>query len=500
MSACQSFSKSCRVPGGRIAASRAAILGVSLLALSACALSPYTKAPEITSPAGWTAQTGNAGQWPDSSWWQGFGSAELNRLMTDAEKGNLDLADTLLTIRQAEAQQRAAGAALLPNASLSFGPGRSWNPDRGSASTSIATALQVGYEVDLFGAVSADVNAARSTLEASIYNREAVKLSLQATIAANYFQLLALRDRIRLSEQTLAIVEDVLGLLETQVRVGAASDLELVQQRSAVASQRASLESLRQTERESLNALAVLVGRPPQGFQLSGRSLTDLKLPPVTAGMPSELLQRRPDIRQAEAQLRTALNDEQIARAARFPSLNLTARLNTQASNIADILSPAGLVASVAASLTAPIFQAGRLEAAEDLAIVRSEQNINNWRRSILTAFQDTEDALSATATAATREGYTRTAQAQAEEALRIVNERFRAGTVPFLNVLDAQRTLFQANDATVQATLARHTALVSLYKALGGGWGGALDEAAIAAARQSNVAARGSSSSLTSP
>lgn len=495
MTVCKSISKS-----ARSTFSRTAILGVSLLALSACALQPYSKAPELTSPAGWTAQTGAVGEWPDASWWQGFGSAELNRLMVEAEAGNLDLADTLLSIRQAEAQQRAAGSALLPTIGASFAPGRSWNPDRGTASTSLSTALQVGYELDLFGAVSADIDAARTVLEASVYNREAVKLSLQATFANSYFQLLALRDRIRLSEQTLAIVEDVLGLLDTQVRVGAASDLELVQQRSAVASQRASLEALRQTERESLNAIAVLLGRMPQGFAVEGRSLSDLRLPPVTAGLPSELLRRRPDIRQSEAELKTALSDEQIARAARFPSLSLTGRANIQASNLGDILNPAGLVASVAASLTAPIFQGGRLEAAEDVAIVRSEQRINAYRRSVLTAFQDTENALSATAAAATREGYTRTAQTQAEEALRIVNERFRAGTVPFLNVLDAQRTLFQANDATVQATLTRHTALVSLYKALGGGWTGTLDAAAIAAAAQSNVAARGSSVSSSSP
>src|SRR5690606_14195936 len=331
--------------------------------------------------------------------------------------------------------------------------------------------LTMGYQVDLFGANAASADAALARLEGSRFDREAVAITLQADIAANYFTLLALRDRIRLANETLRIAEDVLEVLERQRAAGASTDFEVAQQRSAVASQRAALAGLQQQERVALDALAVLLGRPPQGFRVEADSLNALRLPPVVAGLPSDLLLRRPDLRRAEASLIAATFDIGAARAARFPSLALTARSGTQSSTTGMLLDPATMVYSIASSLTAPIFEGGRLEGQEDLSRARNEELIESYRGAILTAFRDTEDALSATAITAQQYAYAQEAFEQAREAYRIVESRFRAGTVDFINLLDAQRSVFAANDTLVQALLSRFTAIIDLYEALGGGW-----------------------------
>ncbi len=468
---------------------RAAVLAAGTLLLSACALGPVHEPPKAGLPEAWDTAAGNPGQWPDAAWWRGFGSAELDALIAEAEAGNRDLAAAVARILQAEAQARVAGAALQPTLGLSGSAGRSWTPNAGtrtgigrsgatggvsSMSSSYQGTLQAGYQLDLFGRNAATADAARTQLEASRYSREAVALTLRADVASTFFQLLSARDRLRLARQSLGVAEDVLTVLERQVALGAASQLELAQQRSAVASQRAALPALQQAERQSLDALAVLLGRPPQGFAVRSASLMDLTLPPVTAGLPSELLTRRPDIRQAEANLRAATANVAAARAARFPSLDLTARGGVQSASLTDMLNPAGLLYNAAGSLTAPLFEGGRLEAQEDAAAARRRELAETYHSAVLTALRDTEDALSAATTAQAQERFARAAQEQAAEALRIVDARFRTGTVPFLNVLDAQRTVVQSNDSVVQATLARFNALVSLYKALGGGWDGA--------------------------
>ncbi|WP_207461862.1 efflux transporter outer membrane subunit [Azospirillum sp. SYSU D00513] len=461
---------------------RAAALAMGALLLSGCALGPDTALPSPTLPAAWDGAGERpdalAGVWPDARWWAGFGNAELDRLMAEAAANNRDLAAAASRIRQAEAQARIAGAALLPTLGASGDAGRSWAPHApraGNGSGSFGATLQAGYQLDLFGGNAADAEAARASLAASRYDREAVALTLQSQVAATFFQVLAARDRLRLAADTLRIAEDVLAVLERQREVGSSSELEVAQQRSSVATQRAALPALRQSEKESLNALAVLLGRNPQGFGVETRSLADLAVPAVTEGIPSALLQRRPDLRRTEEILRAARLDTVAARAARFPSIDLTVRGGYQSTALFSLLDPAGLLYSVAGSLTAPIFAGGRLEAQEDLSTAQAEELVQSYAQTILIALQDTQDALNATSTTEERRRFSAEAQAQAAEALRIVDARFRAGTVPFLNVLDAQRTVFQANDAVVQATLARFNALVSLYAALGGGWSGEL-------------------------
>ncbi len=467
---------------------------LAALSLTACSMVPDYSRPQTEIPAAWDSQRGApADLWPSTTWWQGFGSAELNRLIAAGRQSNTDLRAALARIRQAEAQARISGAALYPTLGLDAGASRT-RQGRGSLSSSTGLSsssfagrsdhvirnsysgtLAAGYQLDLFGANAASAEAALARLDSSRYDREAVAITLHADIAANYFTLLGLRDRIRLADETLRLAEDVLQVLERQRAAGASTDFEVAQQRSAVATQRATLAGLQQQERVALDALAVLLGRPPQGFRVEAASLNAVSLPPVIAGLPSELLLRRPDLRKAEADLVAANFDIGAARAARFPSLDLTVRAGTQSSTTGMLLDPATMVYAMAASLTAPLFEGGRLQGQEDLSRARNAELIETYRGAILTAFRDTEDALSATAIAAQQYAFAQEAYEQAREAYRIVDSRFRAGTVDFINLLDAQRSVFAANDTLVQAYLSRFTAIIDLYQALGGGWDGSV-------------------------
>lgn len=463
--------------------------------LAACSMVPDYFRPAVEAPPAWDSRKDAAPLWPDAAWWRGFNSSELDRLIASGQASNTDLRAALARIRQAEAQARISGAALYPTLGIDAGASRT-RQGRGSvtASTGISNIgnntrsdhvirnsysgnLAVGYQLDLFGANAATADAALARLESSRFDREAVAITLHADIAANYFTLLGLRDRIRLANETLRIAEDVLEVLERQRAAGASTDFEVAQQRSAVATQRATVAGLQQQERVTLDALAVLLGRPPQGFQVEANSLNAVNLPQVVAGLPSELLLRRPDLRRAESDLIAANFDIGAARAARFPSLALTARAGTQSTTTGMLLDPTTMVYSIASSLTAPIFEGGRLEGQEDLSRARNQELVETYRGAILTAFRDTEDALSATAITAQQYLHAQEAFDQAREAYRIVESRFRAGTVDFINLLDAQRSVFAANDTLVQAYLSRFTAIIDLYEALGGGWDGSLVE-----------------------
>ncbi len=448
--------------------------------LSSCSLGPFFEKPEIVTPPAWVQQTDGANVWPDRTWWEGFGSAELDSFVAAATTGNYDLAAALSRIRQAEAQVRVAGAALLPSISAGAGANRNFT---GRTSTTGATSravsntyqasLNASYQLDLFGGNKSNAEASAARLQSSQFDRETVAITLHSDVASTYFLVLSLRDRIRLAEDTLRIAEEVLSVVQARLSLGAGSDLEVAQQRSTVASQRAAVVALQQAETETINALAVLLGRNPEGFMVQGNSLGDLQLPQVAAGLPSELLLRRPDLRSAEAGLRAGKFDVAAARAARFPSIDLSLQGGGQSAALSGLFGPGGLFVGFGASLAAPIFEGGRLQAQEDLSAARYQELELTYRSAILAAFRDTENALSSTTTSTSQYGYAREAYDQAREAYRIVEVQLRAGSVDFVTLLDAQRTVFQANDGLVQADLARYNALVTLFEALGGGWDG---------------------------
>lgn len=434
---------------------------------------PRTEAPQRFQYAGDAAAA-----WPDAAWWQGFGSTELTAMIEQAGRDSPDLAAALARIEQAEAQSRSAASSLFPSLGAGGSATRSTSNPGGQGTvvrTTYQGNLQAAYQLDLLGRYRAEAAAGRTRLEATQYDYEAAALTLNASIAAGYFQVLALRDRLRLTGEQLRSAEGILGLLEQQARIGVISDLELAQQRNAIATQRASLQGLTQSEREALATLAVLLGRLPSGFTANARSLDELRAPAVVAGLPSELLQRRPDIRSAEAGLRAANFDIGSARAARFPSIQLTASGGTTSDVLSNLLSPGSFLTSLAAGLTAPIFEGGRLEAQEDASRARYRELVANYSKTVLSAFRDAEVALSAADLYNRQYQFARQALDEATRAYQLAEARYRVGAVDFISVLDAQRSVFSATDSVAQANLARLSALVDLYEALGGGWDGSV-------------------------
>jgi NodT family efflux transporter outer membrane factor (OMF) lipoprotein len=438
---------------------------------AACSLGPAYRAPEVASPPQWDAAAASADFWPGADWFRSFGNAELDGLIAQAKEGNRDLRAAVARILEAEAQAKIAGAALWP--SLDAG-GSAARTDRNTGVTrSYQGALQAAYQLDLFGANRASASAAEVRVLSSRFDRETVAISLIADVASTFLQVLAARDRRRLAEETLRIAENILTLLEDQQRIGVVSDLEVAQQRSAVASQRAAIPALVLAERQSLTALAVLLGRNPQGFAVATRSLDEVRLPPVAAGLPSALLERRPDLRRAESDLRAANFDVAAARAARFPSIDLTGQGGTTSLALSSLFGPGSFFYTLAASVSAPIFEGGRLEAQDEFARARYRELVEAYQAAVLAAFRDVEDALNGSMQNRAQNELQRQAYDQAREAYRLAEIRYRVGTVNFLTVLDAQRSVFQTADSVVQSRLGQFTAVVTLYQALGGGWSG---------------------------
>lgn len=441
--------------------------------LAACSLVPDYQAPDMAVPASFDGAAAPApveAEPVSARWWTRFGSPELDGLMTEALAANQELMAALHRIAQARAAVRVAGASLSPTldagGSLDEGVRRS----SGSAtdSTGYGANLQASYELDLWGRNRAGVEAATAGLTATTYDRDALALVIQSEVASTYAGVLAFKDRLSIARSNLDLARQLLVLIETQYREGRNSALEVAQQRLTVATQEAEIPTLEQQLRAGENALAILLGRPPEGFRVQASSLASLALPGIAAGQPSDLLIRRPDIQKAEADLMAANADIGAARAAFFPTVDLS--VETAFSGLLTAGSPA-TAATLAGNVLAPIFSAGRLEGELESSQARFAELVADYRQAVLVALQEAEDALVASDASLRRAGRLDEAVVQARDAFRLSQLRYAAGAVDFISVIDAQRSQLSAEDGLVQAELDRYDAAIDLFKALGGGW-----------------------------
>jgi len=446
---------------------------VAQFVLAGCATTSAPPQPGVGIPDAWREAANPAPATVPLDWWRAFNSAELADLIAAALVGSPDLAAARERVSQAEAQVRVAGASLFPTLDLGVtSVRRDTHPDQGPAINVDTTngVLSASYEIDLWGRLASGVRAAESSLLASRYDLETARLTLVAGVATAYFDLLSLRDRLALARDNVATAERVLAVVEARVRNGAATPLDLVRQRATTASQRASIPPLELQERQTLSALAILVGRTPVGFHVAGRSVVALEVPEIAPGLPAELLVRRPDVATAEAQLLAANANLAVARAALLPSITLSGSVGLASGALFAFGNPATIV-TAAAALAQPIFDGQRRGAEVDSAAARERELVETYRRAILAAFADVENALVAASRNEQQEVLQGEVRTEAREALRLAEVRYRAGADDLLVVLDAQRTLFQAQDQLAQARLARLQTAVSTYRALGGGW-----------------------------
>nr|WP_269812641.1 efflux transporter outer membrane subunit [Pseudomonas paralactis] len=450
------------------------------LLLNACAGTPPTLDSGITAPAAWQYAERDADQAINQRWWTQFGSPALNSLIDQARRDSFDVAAAMARVRQAQATAVIAGAPLLPEVKFNLTASRQ-RLLRGSGNSDLdATAsnrtvnnydanLSASYEIDFWGGRAAARDSAVHSLHASEFDRANVELTLLSNVADRYAQTLAARQRLQIAELNLANARNVLNLVQTRYDAGSATALELAQQKSLVASQQRQLPLIQQSAEESRITLAALLGQPVQALALGNEPFQALTWPSIGPGVPSQLLRRRPDIAQAEAQLAAASADVTVARAAMLPTVTLGATLGSGANKAEEILrSPFYTLTS---GLVAPIFNNGRLSAERDKARARQDELLQTYRGAIINGFADVEKALSSLTRLDQQRQWQSEELQQAQTAFEIAQSRYEAGAEDLLTVLETQRTLYAAQDLNVQLRLARLQASIALYKALGGGW-----------------------------
>jgi outer membrane protein, multidrug efflux system len=407
---------------------------------------------------------------PALDWWRGFRSSELTDLMEAAQIYNLDIAIAIAQIVQADAQVGEVGSALLPSVT-GTASAEAIRPPGGPATSQYSLGLTASYMVDFWGKNRAALYASEENATMARYNREVVTLTAIVAVANTYFQILASQDELRVAHRDLAAAERILALIKQQFAGGTASQLDLSQQEALVATQRASIPPLEVALRQNIAALAVLVARAPANFRVNGGTTTQIAIPRVTPGMPSELLYQRPDIRQAEAQLASSNFSVESARAAFFPQIQLTGTTGVQSAALAALFGPGAWFYTLSSGLTQPLFDGFLLESELKQAKGVQLQSLQAYRKAVLSAFADVEKALVALAQFTLQERLQNAAVTASRKAFDVSEAQFRGGTVNLLTVLQTEQTLFTAENALVQARLSKLQAASSLFQALGGGW-----------------------------
>jgi NodT family efflux transporter outer membrane factor (OMF) lipoprotein len=457
-------------------------LAVLLLApgLSGCILGSERPELNLEVPAAYReAQTHS----PDTAvpaldWWRGFRSKELTTLMEDAQVFNLDIAVAVAQIVQADAQVGVSGSPLLPSVTGTATAERekvSTATSGGGLGPSTFSNYNVGltasYMIDFWGKNRATLYSAEESATAARYNREVVTLTTLVTVANTYFQVLAAQDELRVARRNLAAAERILTLIKQQFAGGTASQLDLSQQEALVSTERAAIPPLEVTLKQNTAALALLVARAPANFNVRGGALTSIVVPKVTPGMPSELLYQRPDIRQAEAQLASSNFSVESARAAFFPQIQLTATTGVQSASLAALFGPGAWFYTLSAGLTQPLFDGYLLESQLKQAKGVQLQDLQAYRKAVLSAFADVEKALVALSQAQLQERLQIEAVNNSRKAFDVSETQLRAGTVNLITVLQTQQTLLTNENTLAQVRLTKLLAASSLFQALGGGW-----------------------------
>jgi NodT family efflux transporter outer membrane factor (OMF) lipoprotein len=458
---------------------RLSLLTVCLL-LSACGSPVQRPDSGLQPPATWQSPHGASIARIDPQWWKQFGSPELDRLIEQARLGSFDLAAAVARVRQAQAGTVIAGGSQLPEVKAGANANRQkllrgngytqLDADSSNKAVDYFDAnLSASYEIDFWGGKRASRDSAQFALQASEFDRATVELTLLSGVASTYAQALSLREQSRIAELNLTNAQNVLNLVQTRFDSGSATALELAQQKSLVAAQQRQLPLVQQQALDALISLAALLGRPVQELQTGVEPFDRLQWPTIAAGVPSDLLSRRPDIARAEAQLAAAEADVKVARAAMLPTVTLTAQLGSGANQFDDMIrSP---FYNLTAGLVAPIFNNGRLSAERDKATARQEELLETYRGAIINGFADVEKALNGIRGLDEQRQWQSEELNQAQTAFDIAQSRYQAGAEDLLTVLETQRTLYAAQDLNVQLRLSRLQASVALYKALGGGW-----------------------------
>lgn len=447
--------------------------------LTGCSMVPTYERPAAPIATQWPGQTTTAhadsAAAADIEWRDFFHDPQLQQLIELALQNNRDLRIAVLNIEQARAQYRIQRADQLPSVGLALSQSRQ-NPSNsgsGIASTAMGGLALNAFELDVFGRVRALSEAAQASYLATAEARKTVQISLIASVASSYLSWLADNELLSLTRDTLGTREASLKLTKLRFDNGVSSELDYAQSSALHEAARATLAQVQRQRALNENALALLIGQPlpanvpTRTARLSGAGL----LADVPAGLPSDLLERRPDIRQAEQQLLAANANIGAARAAFFPRISLTGSIGRASSDLTGLFSDSINAWSWATQLFAPLFDAGRNQAVLEATQAKRDIAVAQYEKTIQNAFREVADALAGRATLGEQLSAQKAQAAAQANAFRLADLRYRNGIANYLEVLDAQRALFSTQQAVTQIALLQRQNQVVLYKALGGGW-----------------------------
>ena len=466
-----------------------AVVGYCALNLSGCVLGPDFKTPNSPLAPHWAATPSEPGhsaavETPvDTQWWQRFGDAQLSALVGEAQRNNFDLQRAASRLEQSLALRRQITADTLPAVDAGLDYSRSRNSRHGLNDPSGRSGKQAfnlwkgglgfSWEADLWGRVKRSVEAADASVRMAEEDRHGVQLLVIQQTAQHYIQLRGTQQALAVVEQNLTIARRTLALTQLQVQEGVATDLQVSEAAAQVAEMQARLAPLQQSSAQLINALSLLLGREPRALQ--AQLATPAQVPsyqaPVPIGLPSELAQRRPDIRRAEAQLHAATAAIGVAKADFYPRITLSGSLGLQAMQLSDLGSWGARSFAFGPGLSVPLFEGGRLQGALQLQEGRQQEAGIGYQQTVLRAWHEVDDALVAYQASQRRRDSLAQAVRHSQRALDSVHQQYAQGTVDFLNVMTVQNALLANEAAWVDSTVAVSLSLVDVYAALGGGW-----------------------------
>ena len=462
----------------------AGLAGLAALLLGGCMVGPdYTK-PSVPMTSiykeadGWkVAQPGD--HLPRGQWWVILGDPELHALEEQVAAANQNLKIAEARLREARALVRFNRAALFPTISAGVGissirdsanrPFLTPNVNTGS-SGDLLFSLDMSYEIDLWGRVRRTVAAARNEAQATAADLETARLSLQAELAMDYFELRAADAQKQLLDATVKAFEAALRLTTNRFQGGAAPKSDVAQAQTQLDTTLAQATDVTVQRAQFEHAIATLIGTPPAAFSLSPRPL-DTPPPDIPVGLPSQLLERRPDIAAAERRVAEANEQIGIAKAAYYPTLMLNASVGFEGSSFGNVLNASSLLWAVGASITQTIFDGGRRRATSDAARAAYDATVAGYRQTTLTAFQQVEDNLAALRILEQEAQQQRRAVESAQQSLQLFTNRYRGGVDNYLQVITAQTVTLSNQRNEIDILRRRMDASVLLVKALGGGW-----------------------------
>ena len=449
--------------------------GVLALLLSGCAaLGPDYRVPASATPDAW--HTAVAASQADDQvtierWWQQLGDAQLSALIEQALRANPDLLSARAAVQASRALERVATAGRVPSVGASGASSASRSGDA-SVSESWTAGFDASWELDVFGGVRRGVEAARADREAASANLANTHASLAAEVALNYVTLRTDQARLAIARRNLATQQETLQLTDWRAQAGLASSVDVEQARTNTEQTRAQIPSLQTSIASAANRLAVLTGDVPGTLQTT---LAEGGLPAlptaVAVSIPAEVLRQRPDVQAAERQLAAETARIGVAEATRWPEFNLSGSIGLEAATFGALDNGASVVRSLAAGISGVLFDGGALRARVDQQTAVREQSLQNYRSAVLTALEDVENALSALDNSAQRRDALAAASTAARNANLLAADRYRSGLIDFSTVLETERSLLSTEDSLASAEGERLTALIQLYKALGGGW-----------------------------